>query len=153
MLSKQWFGGLGGLGGRLSAAVAAAVLAITVLVAWSAPASASGMKCYNDSPTDPWWSVCVDVYNGRVSGFARWYYSDGLFNPATVYVVQCRVDMTACGTISANRASGSNIVSVSSKPAAYGHVYHACTSFSVYLQGHQYNSWAVNYCSPWSSWP
>ena len=141
------------MGHRLSIALAAVVLAVTGLVGLAAPAEAAGAKCYLDSPTDPWWRVCVDVYNGKVSGFVRWNYSDGYFNPATVYVVQCRVDITHCGTISANRASGTNVVSVSTKPAAYGHVYRACTSFSVYLQGRQYNSWAVNYCSPWSSWP
>ena len=149
-MHKRWFTILVR---RLSTAAVAVMFATIALVAGSGPASASGLKCYLDSPTDPWWRVCVDVHNGNVSGFVRWGYSDGYFNPATVYVVECRVDMTGCGTKSQNRKSGSNIVSASSKPAAYGHVYHACTSFSVYLEGHQYNNWAVNYCSPWSSWP
>ena len=99
-----------------------------------------------------YFQVCVDVHEGRVAGYVRWYYSDGRFDPATVYVRQCRVDMSGCVVIAANRASGTNIVSTSSKPAPYGHVFQACASIDVFLEGRHYD-WVVNYCTHWRSWP
>lgn len=119
----------------------------------SAPASASGTAC--EPNTQGVYDICVVVANGKVSGYTRWHIGDGYFNPATVYVVQCRPDLDPryCGTIAANGGSGNNIVSTSNKAAAYGHVYHACASFSVHLDGGQINGYATNRCSKWSSWP
>jgi hypothetical protein len=53
---------------------------------------------------------CVNVHNGKVNGWARWEYGDGYFNPAYVWVVRCRVDMTGCGNVAETVGSGSNIV-------------------------------------------
>jgi hypothetical protein len=138
---------------RFAALATIMVLVVTsVLAAFSSPASAAGTSCYRDSPTNPWWSVCVVVSSGgTVSGYARWYYSDGYFNPANVWVQICRADRTACSTLTSRVQSGSNIVSTPTRTTVRAHTYRACTTFSVYLQGRQYWNWATARCSPFQA--
>ena len=72
--------------------------------------------------------ICIAVESGKVSGYARIYGGqDPFFDPANVWVQQCRGDGTACGTRAQAKRSGANIASTSSKPAAFGHAYRACT--------------------------
>jgi hypothetical protein len=139
---------------RAAALSVGAVLAcVAVLAVAVAPASAAGTDC-NPKLANPDWLVCVVVAGGKASGYVRWYYGDDpYFDPATVYVRQCRTDMSGCVVIAANRAGGANIVSTSAKPAALGHVYQACTSFDVVVNGVRFDSFAVNRCSAWRSWP
>lgn len=140
--------------GRVSYFGAILTLIVAALVGTPTAAQAYGPKCFKDSATDPWWAVCVNVTSqGVVDGHVRWYYADGYFNPGYVWVQRCRVNMTGCGIFSQNMDSRRNIVSVTPKDGPYGHVYRACTTFSVYYLGRQYNTYVDERCSPWSSWP
>jgi hypothetical protein len=68
------------------------------------------------------------------------------FKEATVYVTQCRGDLTGCGTIAVNSGGGSGVTEVgtSMKPGAGGHVYRACASWN------SMDNWSyVNACTPW----
>jgi hypothetical protein len=144
---------------RLRASLLAlAFLFTTVLAAVVAPptADAAGVKYNSYFVTD----VYISVTGGRVNGYIRITQdvgsTDFYFVTATVYVTQCRADLTVCGTFAANSGGGSNIVSTSSKPAAYGHVYKTCSSFTLwdptYPPRGRTQKW-TNVCSPWSSYP
>jgi hypothetical protein len=139
-------------GRRLAATAAALVLLVsTALAGTSSPASAAGTTCYRDSPTNTFWSVCLVISGTNVSGYARWYYSNGYFNPANVWVQICRADRTGCSTLTYRVQSGQNIVSTPTKTTTRGRTYRACTTFSVRLDGRQYDNWAIGYCSPFQS--
>jgi hypothetical protein len=143
---------------RIGMAIAMTFAATTSSLALAAaPASAWGAQCNPDVPQDQaYFKTCIFVdSDGDTYGMVRWYYSDGYFTSAVVYVRQCRVDLNPayCGTFAANSGSGTNVVTTRPKPAAYGHVYQACASISVKLQGHIYSPWATNCCSGWRSWP
>jgi hypothetical protein len=131
-------------GRRIARVLMVALLVLSVLGVSSMPAAASGTGC-----TPPWHNadVCVYVSNGKVWGDA-YHYSPGYFTDVTVYVRQCRGDLTNCGTIAANHGSYTTYLSTSHKDAAYGHVYKACASWT-----DNYGYHIVNYCSPWRSWP
>ena len=132
--------------------IAATLLLVAAgLFGLSTPASAAGTTCYKDSPTNTFWAVCLVISGTNVSGYARWYYSDGYFNPADVWVQICRADHTACNTLVAKMQGGTNIVSTPTKTTVRAHSYRACTTFGVHLQGHQYDNWAIGYCSPFQA--
>jgi hypothetical protein len=92
-----------------------------------APVSADGRVCARKRHDA---QVCVDVNSlapKRVFGSV--FNSRGtLFAVVTVFVKQCRVDITHCVTVAANRQTSGIYIETSLKPASAGHVYQACAS-------------------------
>jgi hypothetical protein len=129
---------------RLCATAAAILIGVGALVLTTGgTAAASGASdhvyCGTGSVSDQCVDVGVDSSGGQVSGSAR-ALSRGFI---TVYVEQCRGDLTVCGTISGNHQGGVYYVETSKKPTAFGHVYHACASFTNGLVR------ILNVCSDW----
>jgi hypothetical protein len=131
--------------------LAVALLAMSLIALTSAPASAAGRGCTGVRDVE----VCITVLT---DGHGN--YGEVLIDPpanfanATVYVRQCRPDVTHCVTVSSNSDQSSPPgyivygVKTSTKPVSYGHIYHACASWTD-NSGHP----GVNVCSPWKSWP
>jgi hypothetical protein len=129
---------------RLSATAAAILICVCALVLTTGgTASASGTSHKNYCGTGSVSNQCVDVNvdssGGQVFGFANAL----SIGHITVYVEQCRGDLTVCGTISANHQDGVHYVETSKKPTAFGHVYRACASFTNGLVR------ILNVCSGW----
>jgi hypothetical protein len=89
--------------------------------------------------------VCPVVEGAQVGGNVV-LYSRSNITTGTLYVVQCRVDITHCGTITATPISQASRASTSLKPYAHGHVYHACVSGRT-IWGSRWP--IVNLCSKW----
>jgi hypothetical protein len=112
----------------------------------SGTASADTQKC---TPIDNLFDtsyICVETSGTNVYGLLI-----ASINSATIYVTQCRGDLTACGTIAANSTNTPNLygLSTSSKPMAHGHVYRSCASWTESRNGSRY----TNFCSPWLAYP
>jgi hypothetical protein len=128
---------------RLAVAAIAPIAAGTLSIA---PASASDPSCH---PAVDLADVCVHVFEGTVYGsIAAEGGTSEWFEAASVYVTQCRPDITNCGVIAANNGGLTAEVLTSEKPAPSGHVFHACASWTD-SAGHHH----VNVCSPWRSSP
>lgn len=129
------------------------VLGLTlVIVGLEAPAApAAGRDCTAVRNVE----VCITVFTDG-SGNRGGVFIDppAYFANATVYVRQCRPDITHCVTVSARSDQSSPPgyivygVSTSKKPVSYGHIYHACASWT-----DNSGNRGVNVCSPWKSWP
>jgi hypothetical protein len=124
--------------------VAATLVALTIGTLTITPAFAAGTGCLPQPLHGA--TVCIIVGNGYVRGQAK--HDNGYFKTVTLYVMQCRADITYCVKIAANSGTNTSNILTSSKSAAYGHVYHACASWTDNRNYHY-----VNVCSPWRSWP
>jgi len=129
---------------RLCATAAAILIAVcAVVLTTGATALASGTSdhvyCGAGSASNQCVDVTVDSSGGEVFSSANAL----SLGHITVYVEQCRGDLTVCGTISANHKDGVYYVETSKKPTAFGHVYHGCASFTNGLVR------ILNVCSGW----
>jgi hypothetical protein len=127
------------------------LLAVPLVVLTSAPASAAGRDCTAVRNVE----VCITVFTDGTGNYGGVFIDPpAYFKNATVYVRQCRPDITHCVTVSSNGGRSSPPgyivygVVTSTKPVSYGHIYHACASWTD-NSGHA----GVNVCSPWKSWP
>jgi hypothetical protein len=130
---------------RLRSLIFVAALAVSLVVVTNAPAYAAGENC------TAWWhggNICVEVWDGRVWAEGNRQVGTGYFYDITGYVVQCRPDITYCGTIIAKHDTTTYVFTTSDKDAPYGHVFKACASWTDSFGYH-----VVNYCSGWRSWP
>jgi hypothetical protein len=123
----------------------ATLLAASLTVLTSAPASAAGENCA------PWWhggEICVQVWDGRVWADGGRQPGTGYFVDITGYVRQCRPDGTHCGTIISRHDTTTYVFATSDKAAPSGHIFKACASWTDSFGFH-----VVNRCSGWRSWP
>ena len=105
------------------------------------PASAEGDrdKVYCGGSRVACFDVGVNSSGGQVFGYS----GDSAVGFISIYVTQCRGDLSGCGTISANAKDGVSSLATSSKPTAFGHVYRTCGSFK------KTGVSILNVCSPW----
>jgi hypothetical protein len=114
----------------------------------SAQAADPNCSLIENNPMDESVAVegCIRIEDGGVFGAA---YANGLsFETVTVYVTQCRSDITHCGIIAANSSEDVHVVTTSTKLAPIGHIFRACISYTDSQGVHR-----VNVCSPWRSYP
>jgi hypothetical protein len=131
---------------RMIGLVAAGLVAAALTLTGASPAAAAGVGCSNG---DDGVSACVFVQDGGVYGDAL--DSAANFTRVTVYVEQCRptVPISGCGVIAANsKPQLPNWIWTSTKPAALGHIYHACASWRDSAHPN-----LVFECGDWRSWP
>lgn len=156
--------------GRALVALILTAVAATVGVIAASPARADTMTCNSDIPSSRYcdWdkddgtqSLDIEVFRDTAVGghnvagslvLVCFNLSPCDLSSATVYVTQCRGDLTGCGTIAANNivqsADSSEYVLTSKKPVASGHVYRACGSWVSFARS--FDEWkGTNKCSPW----
>jgi hypothetical protein len=134
----------------IASIVAPLMVAIAMIVAVPSAAHADVIwsKCtrdYSGIVGNEYIEVCPVVEGNQVGGYVALYSSSNIIR-GTMYVAQCRVDITHCVTITATPISQADRAFTSLKPSAHGHVYHTCVS-AVTMWGDQWP--IVNLCSKW----
>lgn len=121
--------------------LAASAAAAATLFAGVGSASASDIRCSNYDNSDT--AMCVDTASRP--GFVQGGISSGIDTSQThtIYVKQCRGDLSVCGVIASNGVG----LQTSFRPTSPGHVYQACATFTGGRSGVRH----VNVCTEFAS--
>lgn len=106
------------------------------------PAGAEGGDCNNHAAGyGNTFVVCVSSGDGRVGGRGEVVniYGATVSAQKTIYVQECRGNVTGCHTIAANSENAPGSLFTSSRVTSFGHIYRTCGSAGG----------AINVCSDW----